>query len=501
MIGSVKNKSCNVHSIPVFIYKHVSNLISPLISDLVNESFASGIFPAALKSARVVPIFKNGDRTSMSNYRPISILHFVSKIFEKLICKRLTSFLDKFNIIVNSQYGFRRNKSTIDALLLFSDNVYDTFNNSEYMLSVLIDFSKAFDTVQHNVLIRKLEYLGIRGMPLELLRSYLSNRDQYVCIDGASSNRLPIKSGVPQGSVLGPLLFLIYINDMHKSLNLLKLVQFADDTTAFASHHNLHELIELVNDDLTQLDTWLCSNRLSLNLSKTCYILFSNRNKDAITPVSMRHVSIPRVSQAKFLGITVDERLNFSSHISVVQGRVSRACGALSRLRWLAPSDVLLKVYYSLVYSHLTYGICLWGNSSKTAICKLDNIHTRCVKHVAHNVNLECNDIFKAMGLLSTANIFMYFTLLKFFEYRTTNCSDYFEEKLDDLKVIHNYNTRFSSNDCINLPVVSKSKCLSSFIFNSVKFWNKIPPDIRNINSKFLFKKHLKSFLVRNFMQ
>ena len=239
IISSLKNSaSCGIDQIPVSAIKSVSDTISPALASLINHSTINGIFPDALKIAKVTPIFKSGDKSLLSNYRPISLLNAFSKIYEKFLLKRLNSFLTKNNILYDGQFGFRKNRSTQFALVSFLDKITETLDKNEYALSLFIDLSKAFDTINHSLLLKKLSSYGIRGTALELFKNYLSNRLQCVEIDGVRSNLLKITCGVPQGSILGPLLFLLYINDIHTCTKLLKFYLFADDTTVVLTSYD-----------------------------------------------------------------------------------------------------------------------------------------------------------------------------------------------------------------------------------------------------------------------
>lgn len=222
------------------------------------------------------------------------------------------------------QFGFRRGHSTGDALLRYTDAIYEALNCGKSVVSVLLDLSKAFDTVDHNILISKLSKVGIRGSSLQWIESYLSNREQYVEVNGMQSTSLPINIGVPQGSILGPLLFLIYINDMSKCSDKLSFVHFADDTTVSLSGVNVADIIPAINRELVKVDSWLCSNKLSLNLDKTVYMVHSNKIKNSDDQVIIRNKIICNVNKSKFLGIIVDNKLKFKDHVTQVCSKMSK---------------------------------------------------------------------------------------------------------------------------------------------------------------------------------
>lgn len=493
-IASFKSKGSHTDAIPSFIFKRISSYISPLLSNLINNSFLTGIFPDCLKLARVVPIFKSGERNLVTNYRPISTIHFISKIFERIMFNRVTKFLDKFNIINDVQFGFRQGLSTVDAILKFTDVIYDTFNNSEYLLSVLLDFSKAFDTVDHNILLNKLSLIGIRHAPWRWFQSYLRDRCQYVHVNNVSSPLLPITIGVPQGSILGPLLFLIYINDMCKSTSILRFIHFADDTTVFIRGNILRNLYCTMNRELCAIDAWLSANRLSLNLNKTSLMIFSNKNTNTNCSINIRNINIEFVQQAKFLGILIDDKLKFKQHIYSVISRVSKSCGIMKKLAKSLPPYILRKLYFTLVYPFLIYGIECWGNSSKTLRTKLFKLQNKCVKHFYDKTPYISYD-FSSSRIFPFKKIYQYFMLVKFYKYCILEENLYFLNKINNFQTMHNKGTRFKFNGFLTHPRVLRSVYFNSFVFNSIKLWNELPPLLKNCNSLPCFKRCLKNFI------
>ena len=274
IIKDLKNSSAaDIYDITTKFVKLASSSITRNLAILFNRSINGGIFPQLFKIAKVVPLFKNDSPLTVSNYRPISLLPIISKIFERLMYNRLISFINKYNIITPNQYGFQAQKSTELAINEICNNINKTLENKESAFCIFLDFAKAFDTVNHNILLNKLEYYGIRGPPLLWFKSYLNNRQQYTDINGTLSNVEAIKCGVPQGSILGPLLFILYINDIVHSSNTLKFTLFADDTTIFYSSKLPPETQHILDAELNNVNQWLICNKLSLNTDKSCYLL------------------------------------------------------------------------------------------------------------------------------------------------------------------------------------------------------------------------------------
>ena len=291
--------------------KPIIDILTTPLTYITNLSFTEGVFPSELKIAQVLPLYKSNDTMLFNNYRPISLLPYFSKLFERLMYNRLINFIEKHKLLYQYQFGFRRNHSTFKALVILLENITTALDNTEFAVCILIDFRKAFDTVEHSILLDKLYHYGIRGNALQWFNSYLTNRYQYVKYNNTPSDMKKITCGVPQGSILGPLLFLLYINDIASVSNILSSILFADDTTLFCSSKNLQELTAIVNNELGNIMQWLNANKLSLNIDKTNFMLFRPKGKNEFClSIHICGTNIIEVDSAKFLGIVIDNRLN-----------------------------------------------------------------------------------------------------------------------------------------------------------------------------------------------
>ena len=485
LFKSLKNKKTSVKDIPVIIYKSVADIIAPFLKDLINESVHSGIFPSILKIARVIPLHKDGSKKQVNNYRPISILPVFSKIFEKVMKSRIISFFEKYDLFSPNQYGFRSKKSTTDAVLHFLDDIYTTFNDKKTLLAIYLDFSKAFDTIDHHLLCQKLNYYGIRGNINSWFKSYLSDRKQFVAIKNSNSVTKNLSLGVPQGSILGPLLFLIYINDMQKCTT-LKMIHYADDSTAVTSHNNLNHLCAYVNSELQKIDDWTRANKLSLNVNKTNFSLFTNKRLNEIPNIIIRNHIIQRANTQKFLGIFVDERLSFKKHIDATSNKVSSGIGIIKKLKnFIAPS-ILLKIYNSIIYPHIIYGVEAWGSSSKVGRNRLNNLINKARRLIG------LNHAEKILPLVKTHERFC---LTRLFKYYVKKDSCHFYAKYFNQLPTHSILTRFNSNNLFTIPKIKVSKYCSSFFYSSIKYWNRLSSDTRNIKRPNKFKKKLNTII------
>ena len=327
----------------------IRNIVIPL-EHIFNLSLSAGCCPDLLKLAKVIPIYKKDDPNKVTNYRPISLLPCISKILEKIIYKRLDSFLSLNKILTPAQFGFRKKFSTDFAITKLLDKVVHSLSEKNHIIALFMDLSKAFDTIDHNILLRKLYNYGIRGVAWSWIKSYLSNRQQYVLIDDVKSPISFINCGVPQGSILGPLLFLIYINDIVNSSSVLSFILFADDTNILLAHKNLRELINIMNLELKNVSSWFKCNKLSLNISKTHIMHFQTTRRNVNLPQNIVIDDIPLDIKecVKFLGITIDRHLSWRQHVNNVSSSIAKGIGILYKLKHFYLSILFLLLLYNI---------------------------------------------------------------------------------------------------------------------------------------------------------
>ena len=372
---NMKSKtSSGIDNISNKLLKEIIVHIAEPLSHIFNESLRSGVFPNSFKIAKVIPIFKTGNKLDPNNYRPISLLPVFSKVFEKLIYNRIIDFILKHDVIHPKQYGFIKGRSTEQAMLDITLKIIDAIENRIFSIGLFLDLSKAFDSISHKILLKKLSYYGIRGVPLRLIQSYLENRFQYVVYNDSASNLQTVTYGVPQGSVLGPLLFLLYINDMPSISSAISFILFADDTTGIYNSPSLDDLFKSTQNDLDKLNTWFSANQLLINIDKTNLVLFMTRQKEQhisvdqeVHNLKLSSIDIKNTEKVKFLGIFLDKNISFKSHIQYIHTKILKGIYALSRAAKILPIDALKSLYSALVLPYLNYGLLTWGGAMRLA--------------------------------------------------------------------------------------------------------------------------------------
>ena len=496
-----KHKALGIGDIPMKLIKKADALLSEHLTNIFNISFETGNFPDDMKLSKIIPIHKGGSLTELSNYRPISLLPIFSKILEKLMFNRLMKFFTENEVLYPYQFGFRKGYSTNLALAEITQNIYENFMNKKSTCGVFLDLSKAFDTINHEILLGKLEHYGIRGIALKWFKSYLENRVQKVYTNETLSNIREVLCGVPQGSILGPLLFLIYINDLANSSNALLFRLFADDTNIFMADSNLNRLQTNMNTELKKVNEWLKCNFLSLNTSKTKFLLFEHgRTSPKNFFVNMNGKRIEKSSEIKYLGIYLDDKLTFKYHIDILCTKISKTVGIISKLRHYTDLKTLKLVYYGLIYPHLLYGIIIWGNSNVN-ITKLQNKQNKIINlmHFSNMGNSFDPMSYKRSDLLKIKELCLVQTSLFTFDFYNKKLPIIFNDYLKRRNQNINIATRANENNYYQQFTGSKyaNACIKS---TAVISWTKVPNNIKDIHMKHVFKKRFQRYLLNNYL-
>ena len=407
IIKDLKDSASGSDSISTKMLKISSEVVAPILCQIINNCFAAGLFPDCIKIAKVIPVFKGGNHSLITNYRPISILSCIHKIFERALCSRFLDFFTKNDVISVSQFGFRQDHSPTNAIAKFIQQIIDSMESGNYCVGIFLDLSKAFDTLDQNILIDKLQYYGVRGNAIDIVRSYFNDRKQFV-VNHVNSDIMNTTCGVPQGSILGPLFFLIYINDIVNSSRLLNFTLFADDTNILYSDSNSDQLFDTLNLELNKVSQWLRVNKLSLNLDKTKYIVFYKRNKISFhQQVIINDVRIAQANEVKFLGVIVDDHLSWRSHIDSIVLKLSKLIGILYKLKNSLTTQSLLLLYYSLAYPHLQYCIAIWGSAPSYLLNKIILKQKRLIRIINKTDRLShTSPLFKTCKVLKFNDIY-----------------------------------------------------------------------------------------------
>lgn len=417
IIDTLNNTGSEGHdNICTKVLKSCSGIISPVLTYLINLSLSTGVFPDYLKVSVVKPLHKKGDRTNISNFRPITLQSVFSKVYERVMHDKLVSFFNKYHVLKTNQYGFQKNKSTTEAIFNLLHKTLTSLNDNKFTTCLFFDMSKAFDFVAHNQLLQKLDHCGIRGVALKLIETYLENRTQSVEITKLDNLNVAQKYfsgfqqnkyGVPQGSVLGPLLFLIYINNL-ADVTKHPCILFADDVSVIVSTDKKMTINEHVNDinkTIISIVNWLNNNNLIINVDKTYYMNFNNISDD--WNINCSGKSLKSVQSVKFLGVEIDSRLDWKKHVEDVCGRINRFSFALHKLTRVATRGTALTAYHAYIESVLRYGLIIWGNSTDNKRAFI--AQKKCIRAIYGAPPDEpCKPLFKSLSILPLPCLYIF---------------------------------------------------------------------------------------------
>lgn len=489
-------KAPGLDSIKSETLKIVCDEIKQPLTYVINKIIECGVCPPEFKTAIIIPIFKSGSKTEVSNYRPISLVSVFTKIFEKVIQKRLNAYIRKYNLLSNLQFGFREGRSTEDAISMITGAVYESLEQSESALCVFLDLAKAFDTVSHMQLLGALEDMGVRGTALRLFASYLSGRGQHVRMGSSISSKRIVRYGVPQGTILGPILFSIYLNSLF-SLNCRgKIISFADDTAIIYKADSWNGVKEVAEDDLSDVINWFDHKLLTINLNKTVFLPFAcNRNGlPQYTALTVNNsvgasIQIRIAHQAKYLGITVDRCLKWDAHVTNITKTLRSILYKFKCLRDILNLPQMKTVYFALVESRLRYGILGWGGVAKSHLKKLESMQKRFLKIMCRReLTYPTEQLYREAGVLDIRQL--YFTAVVVHHYKSRCYNTYVE---------HDYPTRYKSRGYFRTKFSDKTIGQRCHTYLASRLYNSLPGYIRTgINSVALFKKKVKQFLINS---
>lgn len=480
--------------VPGFIIRIAAEYIVTALTDLINNSFCSGRFPSRLKAATVVPIHKKGTQANPANYRPVSMLSVFSKIYEYLMLERLLEFLDRGGIIDDRQHGFRSGGSTISAIGSFYESILGCIEGGGAPVGVFCDLSRAFDCVDHSLLLSKLYSYGVRGVPLGWIASYLGGRTQKVKIMHRSGDSyrsyfsddgVP-SMGVPQGGILAPLLFIIFTNDLPNHIG-SPCVMYADDTSVLIPTDKREPVANRIESTVGNLSDWFSANRLLFNLDKTSILRFHTRQSLGLIPISMTvgGTDVKECDDVKFLGVVMDSTLSFNQHCEALARSLNSRCYQVRVLRTVLDTQQLRMFYFAQVHSRLSYGLRIWGGSAKMHDVFI--VQKRILRTMVGVSNRHsCRQLFRGLDILPLPSMYIFQLILYVYESR---------ERLSRRNELHTYNTR--KGDEFSVPFRRLTLCMSDADTLGVRLYNRLPGELKRVASKNKFTRNVREYLTQ----
>lgn len=488
------NTSAGIDGINPKCLKCVKNLIVHDLTNSINQCLEDGVFPDNLKIAKVTPIFKAGDRSEPGNYRPVSVLPILSKIFERVLYNRLMSFLNSINFLYDKQYGFRPKSNTLSATVDLVTDIKINIDKKKIALGVFIDLKKAFDTVSHTLLLRKLKDIGVTDTALKIFASYLCSRSQRVKIDQTESSNSPISYGVPQGSILGPLLFLIYINNIQDIGLKGSVTLYADDTSLFYFGNSISSVLCEAQHDLDLINTWFQSNLLTINVLKTNYIIFSAINKHIPShgPLTINNIPLNQVHNEKYLGLILDSNLTWKPHLEKIKSKLLSLAGALRGIVQCLPKKVKYTIYNSLVKPHIEYVIEVWGTAAKTNLNIVQVAQNKLIKRLFNYDFLTSTEkVYRETGIMNLSETYLYKTciLIRKILSKDIHSKIVFTKKQQiQTKLLRN-----AKDIILRVPRTNYGR--RNIMYEGAQLYNKLPKDIKQSKSMVTFKRLLKYYV------
>ena len=496
-----ENKSSGPDNLKPKLAKLCKDQFVKPLTLLFNKSIKNAAYPSEFKLAKVIALYKKNSRMLPSNYRPISLLNCFNKILERVIYNQMMKFIDKHKILYINQYGFRAGFSTTLALIDVIDTIKFALDRNEYAIGIFLDLEKAFDTIDHNILLNKLEYYGFRGHVNTYIKSYLNNRKQYTRVNDKESKYQHICYGVPQGSTLGPLFFLLFINDIPNSMTNCVGKLFADDTSLILHHKNIDILIENAEISLKDISQWFKLNKLSVSLSKSTFLLFHNRQKNSCVNLQSLKVDndyIPRCKHVKYIGLHLDENLSWNFHINELCNSLTKYFSVFYYIRNFANKRLATTIYYACIYSKISYGIEIYGTAGNAKLNKIQILQNKLMKLLTKRDYLEpTNQLHAELNILKVKDIHRHKTLQ--FVY---NCISG-----NQIATFFNYfSTRETQNQLqlrnrneLNRRAIRTEIGRSTVQHTGATLWNDIPNNVKESNSIHIFKNRLFNELVSKY--
>ena len=481
-----------------------AHLIAPCLTKMFNLSLQTMNVLPDWKMARVTPLFKGkGSKHDKNNYRPIAVISHVMKMFERQIQRQLIQYLTVNDLINVDQSAYRKNHSTQTSIIRIQEDCIDNLCDRLLTGLCFLDISKCFDTINHKVLNFKLSNYGIAGTELQWFDNYLLDRRQIVCTNGTKSKEAILNIGVPQGSVLGPTLFMLYVNDISQFVTTSTCNLYADDTVIYCSGKNISELEKKLQSSVDVVHDWYKANLLCINSEKSNVLLvrsrFMNVDDDALNIDLGNHV-LQKVDVADYLGVKVDKFISWEMYVNKLCSSLGCQISKLSRIRGSAPQHVLNKIYVTSIQSTIDYAICSWGFAHNYIIDKVQRLQNYAARIVSGNfdyVHFRGIDIVKSLSWMNVRQRRNYFTLLMVFKCLTDSAPDYLSHCFTMYNELdQHYALRSAHSKDVIVPCVSSAMMNFSFIYNGAILWNNLPVHMKSVSNLNAFKIVLKDYVL-----
>ena len=472
-----------------FIKRFITPLL-PLLLIIFNQSIKTKVFPISWKISRVTALHKKGSKKDPQNYRPISVVPFISKILEKHVFDHFYNFLNENKLLSENQFGFKRKHSVIDALLALKRNTITSLNNNQKCIIVSLDLKKAFDVISHQLLVDKLLKYGCSESSLKWFKSYLEDRHQFVRTQKSVSNiRRVGNTSVPQGSIGSPILFITFINDIMELPLRGKVILFADDTTLTETGANYTQLVENTNYDLELINNWLTKNRLILNKNKSNYMLMGRPRADTTLDIKIGSQPLERVFESKILGVLFNPSLSFETHLSNTCKTISKRISFLSRIRHFFPQKTVHHIFNAIILPHFDYADTLWGHTYAKHLQRISRLQIRAAKTIINETNHSSIDALKRLEWLPLKNRIGYHSVIYIFKSMNNLASNMSSNFFQYSKT--RTSNRLGDDLKLNLINPKNNFFINSLFYNGIKIYNDLSFEIRSSQTLNSFKTHV----------
>lgn len=495
IIGNLNSSAASgLDTISVRFVQKCKEYLNVKITELVNEMIDSCVFDDVLKIAKVVPVYKTGNKCEKTNYRPISVLPVLSKICEKVLTQQLSDYFFRNNLIHENQFGFVPKSNTESATLELVNFVVKGLDDGQYVACIFIDLKKAFDCIPHEILLGKLKYYGLSESSVELVTSYLSNRKQICCVNGVLSDARNIYNGVPQGSIIGPLLFNIFINDLLK-LPLRGFLQcYADDAVSKYRAQSLPQIQEMMQNDLEIMQQWFSANKMSINTKKTNFMLFTTTHSSPSITLTINNEPLKQVQETNYLGIVIDSRLKWNSHINKVRKKILPYVFAIKRVRKCLGMQSCWQIYNSYILPHLTYLLCIWGSAASTQLNVLRVLQNKAVKSIRGLPPLYPTNALYCHKYLSLGDLYRFSLMYTIYKIKYGIIKSNIE--ITPATNIHSHGTRNRHRFYTTRPRTELAS--RHILYTGIVNFNLLPNNIKHETIVMNFKRKLKIFIFEN---